>query len=155
MLKKEINIFISAAAEDVFGYVANVRRHPDWAANPLEIHHMAGPESGLGATFATTAHRTVGFAGTFQGRIRVLIEEPPRRFVYETEDTSGRYQWTFFIIPEGNRTRLTHRMEKLSGPWILRWLQPAVLWPLIGKKQVKRGLENIKVHLEQDKKQDV
>ena len=149
MLVRARNILVNAPAEDVFGYVADIRRHPDWAANPLQIHHVAGPESGVGATFTTNAHRTVGFAGTFQGRIRVLIEEPPRRFVYRTEDTSGRYQWTFLIAPQENGTRLTHRMEKLSGPWILRWLQPAVLWPLIGKKQVKRGLENIKAQFEQ------
>lgn len=150
MLKGEISILINASAEEVFDYVANVRRHSDWAANPLEMRHVAGPDSGVGATFAATAHRTVGFAGTFRGQVRVLTEEPPRRFVYETEDPSGHYQWTFLVAPEEKGTRLTHRMEKLTGPLILRWLQPAVLWPLIGKRQVKRGLENIKAHFEME-----
>jgi hypothetical protein len=68
MLKGEISILINASAEDVFGYVSDVGRHPDWAANPLEIRHVAGPESGVGATFAATARRTVGFGGPFEGK---------------------------------------------------------------------------------------
>jgi hypothetical protein len=148
MFNREMNIFVNVPADQVYELVSDIRRHPEWAFNPLEIRHIAGPEQGLGATFSSVAHRVAGIVETFQGQICVVIDEPPNQFAFETHDTSGRYRWTFIVTPEGNGSRLTQRMEKLSGPWILRYVQPAILWPLFGRSQVRGGLENIKTLLE-------
>ncbi|HEU0294568.1 MAG TPA: hypothetical protein VFR47_17645 [Anaerolineales bacterium] len=85
------------------------------------------------------------------GAIRVVIDEPPKQFAFETHDSSGRYRWTFTVTSKGNGSCLTQRMEKLSGPWIFRYLQPAIIWPLFGSRQVRGGLENIKALLEKQK----
>ena len=150
MFSREMSIFVNAPADQVYGLVSDIRRHPIWAFNPLELYHIAGPEQGVGATFSSVAHHVAGIVETFQGQIRVVIDEPPKRFAFETHDSSGRYRWTFTIASEGNRSRLTQRMEKLSGPWILRYVQPAIIWPLFGRRQVRGGLENIKTLLEKE-----
>jgi len=148
MFRRQKNIFIKAPVEQVFCYVADIKRHSEWSANQLEIQHIAGPEHGVGSEFATIIHRPAGFAGMFRGSIRVLIEEQPNLFVYETKDTTGHYRWSFMLKGEQDGCRLTQQIEKLSGPWILKWVQPTILWPLIGSKQVQTGLIRIKTQLE-------
>ena len=141
---KELSIHIDATPETVYRLVSDVIRHPEWSQNPLAIRHVEGPLEGPGATFSSRAGRVARFAGTFKGRIRVRSARPPEHFEYETHDDSGRYVWSFSIAREGNGCRLVHRVEKLSGPWILRVVQPPIIWPLIGSHQVRVGLQNIK-----------
>ena len=93
MFKREKTILINTSVDKVFSYVANISRHAEWAANTLEIRHTAGPESGEGATYESVIHSPAGIAGSFKGQIRVLHEESPHRFVYETFDTTGQYRW--------------------------------------------------------------
>jgi uncharacterized protein YndB with AHSA1/START domain len=144
----EKSLHIEAAPEQVYRYATDLRRHPEWAFNPLEIKHSSGPESGPGATFESVAHRTAGFAGTFRGVVKIVSDDAPRRFVYDVQDDSGSYRWTMAFEPEGSGTRMTHRFEKYAGPWVLWFLQPALIWPMVGSRQVAGGLSNIKAKLE-------
>jgi uncharacterized protein YndB with AHSA1/START domain len=144
----ELGIFIQVPCGEVFEYVADTTRHPEWAADPLEIRHVAGPTSVPGATFESVAERAARVAVTSRGRMRILEAEPPHRLVYEVEDTTGRYQWTTTVAPESDGTRLTQHVAKLSGPWYLNLIQPSVIWPMIGRAQVQGGLENIKARPE-------
>lgn len=144
----QLSVQIQAPPDLVFAYVSAIERHPEWAANPLTIQHVAGPTTGPGATFTSVAHRTARVAGTFTGRIRILDVEAPRRLVYRVEDTSGQYHWTFTLTPEAGGTHVVHRMGKLGGPWLINMVQPGLIWPLIGKHQVWVGLQNLKSRLE-------
>jgi uncharacterized protein YndB with AHSA1/START domain len=148
MFKREKTILINTSVDKVFSYVANISRHAEWAANSLEIRHTAGPESGEGATYESVIHNPAGIASSFKGQIRVLHEESPHRFVYETFDTTGQYRWSFLLSAEGNGCRLIHRMERISAPWMICLLQPVILWPLLGSRQVQAGLEHIQTNLE-------
>ncbi|HHP7234675.1 MAG TPA: SRPBCC family protein [Desulfobacterales bacterium] len=148
LFAREVQIHIQAPCAEVFHYLADINRHSEWADNPLEIRHVSGPPGGVGATFESVARRTARVAGTFTGRIRIVAAEPPHRFAYEVEDNTGHYRWTMLVTPEGNGTRLTQRMAKLSGPWLINLFQPWLIWPLIGRPQVKGGLKRIKIGLE-------
>jgi uncharacterized protein YndB with AHSA1/START domain len=144
----EKNLYIEASPEHVYRYATDIRRHAEWAFNPLEIVHVAGPDSGLGATFKSVARRTAGFVGTFRGLIKVVSDAPPYRFVYDVQDDSGSYRWTMLFEAEGSGTRIIHRFEKYAGPWVLWFLQPTLIWPMVGSKQVAGGLANLKAKLE-------
>lgn len=148
MFKREKTILINRSVDKVYRYVANISRHAEWAANPLEINHTAGPESGEGAIYESVIHHPGGIAGAFQGKIQILHEEPPYRFVYETSDTTGQYRWSFLLSAEGKGCRLIHRMERIAASWIICLLQPVIFWPLLGRRQVQAGLEHIKTNLE-------
>lgn len=142
---REMSTYIEASSEGVFRYIADIRRHAEWGAQPLDIAFASGPEQGPGATFRSIAH-----VGRMQIAAQVLVvaEEPPVRFVYECKDPFGLHRWTMTVRPEGSGTRLTQRMERVQGPLWVRILQPYVLWPLQGRSDVQKGLKNIKAHLE-------
>jgi uncharacterized protein YndB with AHSA1/START domain len=148
LFARELHIFIQAPCEVVFQYVADISRHSEWASNPLVIRHVAGPASGPGATFESEARPTARGLGTVTGRIRILEAEPPHRLVYEAQDNTGRYRWTMMLQADADGTRVTQRMAKHSGPWFINLIQPVVIWPLLGRPSVQRGLETIKDRLE-------
>ena len=142
---REMNIYIEAAPEIVFRYIADVRRHAEWSTDPLEIRLEQGPDSGPGATFTTAAR--IG-KGKILAQVCVVAEESPHRFVYESRDLFGHHRWTMTLRPEGPGTRLIQRMERLEGPWWLRLLQPSIMWPTVGRRSVGKGLATIKARLE-------
>ena len=142
---REMSTYIEASPETVFRYIADIRQHGEWSAEPLEIKLEAGPTHGQGATFTTTAH--VG-KSKIAAQVCVIAEEPPVRFVYESKDLFGHHRWTMTSRPEGTGTRLTQRMERLQGPLWLRILQPYIMWPSVGRRSVGKGLARIKSRLE-------
>ena len=148
LFAREVSIVIAASREAIFDYVVDITRHPEWAANPLEIQHVAGPARGVGATFTSVAHRTARIAGTFTGRVRVLVAERPDLLRYEVIDTSGHYHWTITLATADAGTLLTQHMAKLDGPWLINVVQPSVIWPLVGSYQARVGLARLKARME-------
>ena len=142
---REMNTYIEAAPEIVFRYVADIRRHTEWSADPLEIRLEPGPEFGPGTTFTSVA--SIG-SKRITGHGCVIASESPTRFVYESKDLFGHHRWTMTLRPEDSGTLLIQRMERLQGPLWLRLLQPSIMWPTIGRRSVGKALANIKTHLE-------
>lgn len=142
---RQVSIFIAETPDLVFRYVIDMRRHAEWSAEPLEIRLEPGPEHGPGTHFTSTAG--VG-RRRITGRGRIIAEEPPTRFVYESTDLFGCHRWTMTLQAQGTGTRLTQRIERLAGPLWVRLLQPLLLWPLAGHRSVKKGLATLKVRLE-------
>lgn len=142
---RELSVCIEAPPETVFHNIADIRRHAEWGAEPLDITFESGPQNGPGATFRSIAH--VGRM-KIVARVCVVAQEPPARFVYESKDLFGHHRWTMILRAEGSGTRLTQRMERVQGPLWMRILQPYLMWPLLGRSDVQRGLNNIKARLE-------
>jgi hypothetical protein len=147
---REESVYVQNAPSAVFAYVADIRNHPEWAAQRLEVRgrdQNGGPTLSM---FDSKAYLGLPIRGT----IRVLAAEPPDRFVYECEDMSGHHLWTMSVQEVGAGCRLTMRVERLQGPFWVRMLQPVVMWPLIGRPGVRRGLANIKRRMESSRAND-
>ena len=138
---REISIFITVTPEVVYRYISDIRRHAEWATEPLDIM----PEPGLARRF-----RSVAQLGPMKIKalVEVLSEEPPSRLVYQCKDLFWLHRWTVTLDAEGSGTRLIQRVERIEGPWWVRLLQPMVLWPAVGKSDVQNGLHNLKNRLE-------
>jgi uncharacterized protein YndB with AHSA1/START domain len=143
MFAKQIAISIPAAPEAVFAYVSDLTRHGEWANEPIEIRLESGDGRTPGSTFSSTA----GVLGGVKATIRLVALDPPRRLVYDCDDMFGSYRWTLSVEPEGAGTRLTQRMERLSAPAWVRLVQPWLMWPVLGRRGVSRGLANIRARL--------
>jgi len=144
MTTKTYSTDIDAPREVVFDYVSDVIRHPEWAHERLEIERTAGMGNEAGATFAYAVH----FMGTTRGTLTVTESVRPSRFVYECDDPSGRYRWTFEITAKDRGTHLRHRVEFLRESLKVR-LTKAIMIPLMGNRMVNAGLKNIREKLGQ------
>ena len=135
---------IDASPEAVFDYVSDVVRHPEWAHEKLEIQRTAGTGNEAGATFAYVVH----FMGTTRGKLTVKESVRPSRFVYECDDPSGLYRWTFEITARDGGVHLTHRVEFLRESLKVR-LAKTIMIPLMGNRMANAGLNNIRQKLTQ------
>jgi hypothetical protein len=144
MTIKTYSTHIGAAPEVVFDYVSDVLRHPEWAHEKIEIERVSGTGNEVGAAFAYAVH----FMGTTRGTLTVKESARPSRFVYECDDASGLYRWTFGIAPEGDGSHLTHRVEFLRESLKVK-LMKGIMIPLMGNRVVNAGLENIRRKLSQ------
>lgn len=137
---REVSIPVSAPQERVFAYLSDIARHGEWAGDRLTIRR-AGDEQ-------WQSHLDMGMLKA-DAVITVERSEPPDRFTYVCRDSlSGTYRWTFELRRTQGGTRLTHRVERLAAPLLVKLIQPWLMWPLSGRPSTARGLENIKHRLE-------
>ena len=143
MFSREFSVDINAPIEQVFAYVVDLKRHPEWSNNRMEMKVQGEPVA-VGTTFETV----VDAFGKETAKGKVIALEAPTRFVYECDtSTSGRWRWTMTLEPIEGGTRLRHRSEGLERPAWMKVVQP-LAFPFIGKKMQAGGLENIKARVE-------
>ena len=141
MYKKDIQI--AAAPEQVFAYVADLARHPEWASNELKIEARSEGAVGVGSKFSSVGHQ---FGKDNPDEVTVHEYAPSKRFVFDSEDSSGVFRHTFELTPEGEGTRVIKSCEVLSAAMKTKLLTPvlAVLIP----KALSKDLQQIKSRLE-------
>ena len=103
-----IHTTIKARPETVFGYVADLTKHGEWAANPLQIELISPDPVALGSRYRSTA-QVNGL--TFAAEIQVNAYEPPTRFGFAGEDRTGRFEHQFAFQPSGPGTWLERRVN--------------------------------------------
>lgn len=139
---------VAAPPEEVFAYVADVARHPEWADQAMTVEHIGGPTSGPGATFRT--HVVIDMPVGSQkddATVTVVEVDAPRHLAYEAVDGSGRYRWTIDLTGDAGGTHVVQRVERLDAPIWMRAIQP-MLWRAMGGRMVSNGLANIKAQVE-------
>jgi hypothetical protein len=81
-----------------------------------------------GVTFSSVAD----FYGKTPATGRVIEVEAPSRFVYECEDSGGRYRWTMELTSMDGGTYLTQTFQRISAPLWIRSIQAPLLYPCSG-----------------------
>jgi len=133
--KKEIQI--AAAPEQVFAYVADLPRHSEWASHTLSLEPQSEGAVAVGSRFKSVGHQ---FGKDNQDEVTVHEYAPSKRFVFDSEDSSGVFRHTFELTPEGEGTRVVKSCEVLSAPMKTKLLTPilAVLVPTALSKDLQR-----------------
>ncbi len=144
MAIREGSVQTAAPAQKAFDLLSDVSRHGEWAAHPLTVTRNPGPERDPGATYS--CHTAM--LGGIKGAVQVISEDPPGSFVFEAQDASGHFRWSFTIVPDGSGSRITYRMEPVKVPLVMAVLTDMLIWPLAGKKGFEQTLQNIKRSVE-------
>jgi uncharacterized protein YndB with AHSA1/START domain len=143
VFSKEFSVDIDAPIEQVFSYVTELKRHPEWSNNKMEMS-VEGEPVAVGTTFETA----VSAFGKETNKGRVVEMQAPTKFVYECDTSaSGLWRWTMSLEPIAGGTRLSHKAEGLRVPGWFKVVQP-LMFPFVGKKMQTNGLQNIKARVE-------
>jgi uncharacterized protein YndB with AHSA1/START domain len=119
------SIDIPAPPADVFAYVANLTKHPEWSADPLQITALDSGPVEVGSQYRSAA---LVQGRTIQADIRVTEHQPPTRFEFTVTDLTGTYTHRFTFQPHDGGTRLErHISATLSLPQHLLFL---IVYPL-------------------------
>lgn len=144
MATMESQVQISASPEEVFAYLSDLEKHPEWS-HSLEVKKTSEGQVGVGASYRSKGKN---FGITASETVEVTEHRPNERFAWRTTGAMGmKFGWSFKLTPREGGTLLIERFEPPSG----------LMAGLIGKltesptrKAMQEGLGRIKVRLEGD-----
>lgn len=140
MFVREKSIHIEASPEAVYDYVSDIGRHPEWAKQKLIMRPLG--DGRFESLMTMGALKAVSV-------IHVEKADRPRTFVYVADDNvSGPHRWRFDITPQSGGSNVKFTLERMHEALFIRLLQPVVMFPLIGRPGMLKGLANIKRTLE-------
>ncbi|MDO8614480.1 MAG: SRPBCC family protein [Dehalococcoidia bacterium] len=139
----ERQITINASPEQVYRYVSDIARHPEWAGHDLKIESTSPGPVAVGSTFTSIGHQM----GEHKAQVRVTELQPNSSVVFEAEDDTGHFRHYFRLQAGDGGTLLTKGSDPLRLSLMLKLLMP------IGRLyMVPRGLDGdlrrIKARLE-------
>jgi uncharacterized protein YndB with AHSA1/START domain len=139
---------IDAPVATVFGYVADLTKHPEWADQSMTMEHVGGPTAGPGATYRShvVVDLPVGHHGE-DATVVVRDVRAPTHVEYEATDSMGTYRWTIDLTDDGGRTHVTQSCERLAAPGWVKVVQPT-MWRAMGRRQVASGLTHLRDRVE-------
>jgi uncharacterized protein YndB with AHSA1/START domain len=137
----EFEITIDAPAARVWPWVADLGKHAEFSPTPYSVEWIGGEPNAVGSRF-----RSVGVIPGDKHHVNegeILENDAPRRFVLRAHDKQGSYLNTFELTPEGEATKVRHRLdfEEMHGPSAL---MAPVVFPLVGKRQIRARMALLK-----------
>ena len=144
MDRQEQSIFIARPPAEVFAYVDDIEREPEWQPNLREVE-----QTPPGPTKVGTRKRYVSdFLGKrVENTYEVVALEPGRRIAYETtRDSSVDVTSEVVCAPEDGGTRLTLTAEGRPRG-MLRFVPSAVMEKAY-RDELTAALERVKARLE-------
>jgi uncharacterized protein YndB with AHSA1/START domain len=140
-MRVEKQITIAAPRDKVFAYVADFRKHPEWAGHNLEVALPEGPIA-VGTTFSTLGHQL----GKQNDTITVVELEPGRRMAFETKGKAGIVRHWFDTQDADGSTKLAKGMEFVKPSAASRIAMPGIR--LNVPRMLGKDLDKIKARLE-------
>ncbi len=135
---------INAPPERVFAYLADLPRHSEWAAHPLQIERTSEGPVGAGSTFRSSAR----FMGSHNAELKVTEFTPPSRLTFEATDDSGQWRHEFTLAAANGGTRLTKTSQSVRPAGMVSRILGAVLVPILGRKIIAGDMQRIKQRVE-------
>lgn len=82
----EVRVVIGAPVDQVFGFIANLETHPQYAEFCKTVEYTSPQREGVGATFRQVVHR---MGHTHEVRSTIVRWDPPRRIVWVNDTPRG------------------------------------------------------------------
>lgn len=142
MVRVEESITIDRPVEEVFTYLSNIERQPEWVSSLQGSSKESQEPTAVGTRYRQQS-KILGRKIDLNNEITAF--EPPQ--VYEFHSTSGPMQMTmrFTMTAEGTGTHVLQVVEGESGGFF-KLADPLLARTL--RKQLEADLETLKVMLE-------
>jgi carbon monoxide dehydrogenase subunit G len=144
MIREQADTHIDRSVNDVFAYITEIGRFPEWSTVVQEATITSAGSLGVGSTFRTTAH----FLGRrFQTDNVVTVYEPPHVFAGKVTSGPVQYEVTTTLQPEDGGTHVTWAIEGEAAGFF-RVAEP--LLARLGRRQIEAQVGTLKDLLEAD-----
>ena len=138
----EFQTQINAVPEEVFAYLSDLEKHPEWS-HCMEIEKTSEGPVGVGSSYRSKGKN---FGITANETVEVTEHQPNERFGWRTTGAMGmKFGWSFELSPQEGGTLLIERFEPPGG------LAGSLINLATGsstRKAMQEGLGRIKVRLE-------
>ena len=139
-------VLVRAPRREVFDYVSDLTRHPEWSGGELTIEALTPGPVGVGKEYISRGQVAVQKDRT--NTVRVSEYDPPRCFSFVARDPNfGRVIHEFTFHEQGDAV-LVRRVMTLTLRPMLAFLFRLVIYPLIGRPSMEKALRSLKKKLE-------
>ena len=145
MTSGSFTVTIDAKPEVVWPWVADLERHVDWSPKPYRIEWLEGEPNAVGSRFHSTG--VIPGDKHHENEGRVTENQPHARFAIRSTDPQGEYAHTYTLMPNGEGTDVTHRLEFVEMHGLAAVLLPPI-FALSGKRQSRERMEALKHKIE-------
>ena len=137
--RDEVNAYMDASPETVYGLVADVTRMPEFSPEILRCTWLDGATGpAVGARFA--ARNKVERRPAWTNKPVVTVVEPGQVFAFaRTEKFAGTVEWKYRFEPEGSGTRVIESYEVTKPLSPVGWF---VIGVLFGRKNRRADLRS-------------
>lgn len=141
MWSRSYAVNVPGSPSDVFAYVTDLARHPEWSPTPLRVEPEAAGAPTVGSRFRGIG-QTRGQEVVSEGEITEL--DPPRRFAFVATSPSTVMRHEFRVEPTAEGARVERRLT------LVRARRPLlrVAWPLVARRviwpQVTAAMERLR-----------
>jgi uncharacterized protein YndB with AHSA1/START domain len=130
--------------DEVFAYLADVRRHGEWSPKPYRVESLDG-EVGLGTTF--TSYGWVPRDADHRNDVEVVEYDPPHSLAFSSAERGERFVNTFTLTPTKDGTRVERVLDMPRPHGVAGALFPLVVSGFI-RPAVGKGMKMLKARLE-------
>ncbi len=100
----ESQLQISASPEEVYAYLSDLEKHPEWS-HCMEIKKTSEGPVGVGTTYKSKGKN---FGITANETVEVTEHRPSERFAWQTTGAMGmKFGWSFDLSPQEGVTLVT------------------------------------------------
>ncbi len=167
-IQGERSVVIQAPAEEVYAYISDFLRHPEWNHMPTAMDKITDGPVGVGTVFHTEERSSsntpwflarvvsplifalIGQKGYTEAEITAM--EPARRLAWKARAPIRRgdlmrAEYEITLEPEGEATRLTQRYHLQVLVKLIDWMTGEFQSRLFGE-ETDRNLATLKARLE-------
>jgi uncharacterized membrane protein len=142
MVRVEESVTIDRPVGEVFTYLADIERQPEWVSSLLESAKSSDEPTGEGTKYRQQA-KILG--RRFESTNEITAYQPPHVYEFQAEHGPMHVRMRFTLTPEGERTRLVQVADGESGGFF-KLADPIVARTM--RKQLQADLETLKTMLE-------
>ncbi len=135
---------INAPPEKVFGYVADLEKHVEWA-HLKDMEKTSDGPVGVGTTYESHGEGPGG--STTNDKVEVTEHQPNERFAWRSDGPMNmQFAWSFELRPQDGGTLLIERLDPPGG--LLATAILKLFAERTTRKAMPEGLAKIKEKLE-------
>ena len=143
--KATYNVQVKAPQAKVFGYVADVAQHGEWASEP---DHMKVSAEKAGPAAVGSRYKAEGILnGRVNPSVVTITElESPNRLAFDAEDSNSVFHHEFVFSPRDGATNVERVVTMTKGPFYF----PLVLaiFKSTVQKNYNGAMQNLKTRME-------
>jgi len=143
-----LGIYIERSAQDVFDFVMDLGRTPEWRPRMSGAEWVTPGPPGVGSKFRVSAKALLY---TFKFELEITEWDPPHYFAYVGKQGPVLIKSFMEWLPDGSGCRFFIGGEPDSNNWVVKLLRPAFEYTLV--KQNLADFDRLKAIMESGRDQ--
>ena len=112
MISFEQSIWINRTQQEVFDYISDPAKDPDWRESGVSAEWISDPPQGVGSTYRSV-DKLMG--RKIEGTREITVWEPPNRWGQKGRGGPMTFEFTATFEAQDNGTKIAFSVEAQSG----------------------------------------